>query len=188
MTRGFTRWMVAPVLLLALTACTPLTDADGQTPTPVATPSSTGLSAWEKEQMGIFNESGILGELGVPEETPDPYTKETLPDPKGMVPEGVTNAATIGDIDATTTHRTLQLPKPSTAGDLRVDFACVDGNLEIGNDLLGTLGVECNGEASGFAFASEEGKKTMILNLTVSRGTSYSVAAFQDRDMLVNYD
>ncbi len=182
MNHGFTRWMVAPALVLALSACTPLTNADGLTPTPVptpvSTPSPTELTAWEQEQLGSYG--AILEPPALP------FTKETLPNPKNMIPLEATNAVSQGDIDATETQRTLRLPKPVKSGSLSLDLACVDGTMEIINDSIGTSTIPCDGSTQGYVFEAVPEIKS--LKMTVTPGTSYSVAAYETPDYVVIVD
>ena len=181
MTQRFIRWTVLSVLLLGLTGCTQLTNADGFTPTPVPTTApSASANAW-------LESSGVYG-LGVPEETPEPLTKESLPDPEGLIPEGVANAVSLGDLEATKTQRSLHLPKPVRSGTLTVRFVCVDGEINIGSDELGGMGVPCDGSPQAFSFESEQVFKSLKIELTVSHGTSYAVAAYQDPDALAIID
>ncbi|GAA1498743.1 hypothetical protein [Paeniglutamicibacter kerguelensis] len=173
MTLRFIRWAVAPVLLFALTGCTQLTNADGFTPTPTpSTAPSATANAW-------LESSAEYG-FGLPEETQEPVTKESLPDPAELVPEGVINADSLGDLEATKTQRSLRLPKPVKDGILTVEFVCVDGEITLGNDTLGSLGTQCDGSSQGYSFEIVQGFKSLKMELTVSAGTSYSVAAYQE--------
>lgn len=182
MTHGFTRWMVAPTLLLALTACTPLTNADGFTPTPVATPNSTALTEWDKEQLG-----GSVT-LDIPEDAPAAFSRETLPEHQSLIPENAGNGVSKSANAATQTKHTLRLPKPVPKGVVTIAFACVDGTLNIGNEDLGTLGDDCSGELNRYTFDIEHRTKSLALQLTVQPGTSYSVAAFEDHNSGLVFD
>ena len=181
MTQRFIRWAVVPVMLLALTGCTQLTNADGFAPTPVP---STAPSATSNEWPENSEEYGF----GIPEETPEPLTKESLPDPVELIPESVANAVSLGDLEATETQRSLRLPQPVKSGTLSVLFACVDGDFNIAGDEIGGMGVICDGSTQAFSFGLDEGFKSLKINLTVSPGTSYSLAAYQDLDATIIFD
>lgn len=175
MTQRLIRWAVVPVLLFALTGCTQLTNADGFTPTPVPTTAPTPSdSGWQ--------ETSVENLFGIPEETAEAFTKESLPDPAGLAPEGIANAVSLGDLDATKTKRSLRLPKPVESGTLTVQFVCVDGEIYIGSDELGGMGIPCDGVSQAFAFSIDEATRSLKIDLTVSRGTSYSAAAYQEPD------
>lgn len=173
MTQRLIRWATVPVLLLALTGCTQLTNADRSTPLPVpaATPTPTD-SGWPETSA----ENGF----GIPEATPEPLTKESLPDPAGLVPEGITNAVTLGDLEASKTQRSLRLPKPVEGGTLTVQFVCVDGEINIDSDELGGMGTPCDGSSQAFSFVIDEATRSLKIKLTVSPGTSFSAAAYQE--------
>lgn len=175
MTQRFICRAVVPALLLALTGCTQLTNADGFTPTPVPsmapTPTDNGLL-----------EPSMENGFGIPEEIPEAFTKESLPDPAELVPEGVTNAVSLGDLEATKTQRSLRLPIPVESGMLTVQFVCVDGEINIGSAELGGMGTPCDGASQSFSFAIDEATRSLKIKLTVSRGTSYSAAAYQEPD------
>ena len=175
MTQRFTRWAVAPVLLLALTGCTQLTNADGfaPTPTPTTTPSAT---------TNTWLESAAENPFGLPEVTTEAFTKETLPDPEGIAPEEATNAVSLGDIEATKTKRSLRLPKPFKNGTVWAEFVCVDGEINIDIDYLGGMGFPCDGTTQGLSFNSAQAFKSLKIDLAVSPGTSYSVAVYQQPD------
>lgn len=192
MTHGFARWIAAPMVLLSLTACTSLTDANGAVPSPptTAAPTPSASTAWEREQasnMGVFE---------FPEESPAEFTEETLfvatkdtmPKPLSLVPEGVTNVATAWDLDATNTQQVLRLPEPLSEGTVSVVFACVDGSIEVSNDETGSMGIECDGTTTSFLLQNEGQIKSLALRLKVTPGTSYSVAVFPDQNSTIIYD
>lgn len=175
MTQRLIRWAAMPLLLFALTGCTQLTNADGFTPTPVPTTAPTPSdSGWQ--------EISVENAFGVPEETTEAFTKESLPDPAGLAPEEATNAVSLGDLDATKTKRSLRLPKPFKSGTVWAQVVCVDGEINIDLDYLGGMGFPCDGTIQGFSFDSEQAIKSLKIDLTASRGTSYSVAVYLQPD------
>lgn len=182
MTRGIARWLAASALLLALTACTSLTDADGLTSPPVATPSPTQLSEWEKEQISFNTEQGISDELvyaPIQETESDPFTKETLPDPQSMIPTDAINAISISEVDSARKQLTLRLPQRVTGGMLSLDFVCVDGTIEI--ESVGISEILCDGSRQGYSV--EIDKEVQSFKMTVTPGISFSIAVYESPDV-----
>lgn len=174
MNRHSVRWFCVAVLALSLTACTSLTDADGGLSTPTSEPSPTELTGWEQEQLGMFQQ------FGIPEPTPEPFTKENLPDPKSFITSEETNALTRMKIDDTGDPVSLHLSKLSKSGPVIVQFVCVDGTMSLETEDTFYPELDCDGQYNGAHFEVPPKTKSFNIKLTASAGTSYSLAAYRD--------
>lgn len=182
MNRHSVRWFCAAVLILGLSACTSLTDADGVLATPTPEPSPTELTGWEQEQLDMF------GQFGVPEPTPEPFTKENLPDPKSFITSEGTNALTKVKINDTGDPVSLRISHLVKNGPVIVQFVCVDGTISLDGRDSSYPELDCDGQYMGVHFEVPEKAKSFNINLTATAGTSYSLSVYQDPDLEIAVD
>lgn len=182
MNRQSFRWFCAAVLILGLSACTSLTNADGGLATPTTEPSPTELTGWEQEQLEM------LGQFGIPEPTPEPFTKENLPDPKSFMTSDGTNALTKQKINDTGDPVSLRMQHLVKNGPVIVQFVCVDGTITLEGSNSSYSELDCDGQYMGVHFEVPEEAKSFNINLTATAGTSYSLSVYQDPDLVIAVD
>lgn len=182
MNRHYGRWALVPVFALLLTGCTSLTEADGSVTAPTTEPSSTEMTGWEREQLGIFSD------FGIPEPTPEIFTKETLPSPESMIPFETANKVSKGSMNTAETSSMIKLPKPVSEGSVIVDFICVDGTISLEDAQQGYPNFDCNGQPNSVAFDISDRTNPPSIKLTVTAGTSYTIGAYQDSNFIISID
>lgn len=170
-------------LLLGLTGCTSLTDADGTLSPPTPEPSSTELTGWEQEQLELFQQ------FGIPEPTPEPFTKQNLPDPKSFIPSEGSSVVTKVKMNDTGAPVSLRLSKlTKKGGPVIVQFVCVDGTLRLEGNDSSYSEIGCDGQYTGVHFEVPEKADYLSMKLTASAGTSYSLSAYQDNNLAIATD
>ena len=182
MNRHSVRWLCAATLILGLTACTSLTDANGGVSTPTPEPSSTELTGWEREQLGM------LEQFGIPEPTPEPFTKENLPDPTSFIAAEGSSAVTKVETAVNGAPVSLRLSKLSKSGPVVVQFVCVDGTMSFETEDTFYPEIHCDGQYNGVHFEVPQKAKSFNIKLTASAGTSYSLAAYRDASVEMAID
>ncbi|PQZ89041.1 hypothetical protein CQ018_15945 [Arthrobacter sp. MYb227] len=182
MSRHIVRWFCAAALLLGLTGCTSLTDPDGSLATPTPEPSPTELTGWEQEQLEMF------GQFGIPEPTPEPFTKENLPDPTSFMTSDGTNALTKVKINDTGDPVSLRISHLVKNGPVIVQFVCVDGTITLEGSNSSYSELDCDGQYTGVHFDVPEEARSFNINLTATAGTSYTLSVYQDPDLEMAVD